>query len=64
MSELLSFDARGRITLPRSLREGLGERVVAIRTPHGVVLHPIPAHVALKGSAAAASGEEGALGET
>lgn len=64
MGELLTFDDRGRITLPRSLREGLGDRVVAIRTPHGVVLHPVPSHVSLKGSAASASGEEEALGET
>lgn len=63
MGELLTFDARGRITLPASLREGLGKRVVAIRTPHGIVLHPVPAHVALKGSAASASGEDEALGE-
>jgi hypothetical protein len=62
MGETLTFDARGRITLPRSLREGLGDRVVAIRTPHGVVLHPVPAHVALKG-AGPASGEDEALGE-
>jgi len=59
----LRFDARGRVTIPRHLREGLGDEVVAVRTPHGVVLHPVPRHVELETPAEAASGEAAALEE-
>lgn len=63
MTTMLAFDARGRLTLPRRLREGLGSRVVAIQTPHGVVLHPVPSHVRLPGKAKDVSGESGASAE-
>ncbi len=61
--QTLRFDARGRITIPASLREGLTDEVVAIRTPHGVVLHPIPEHVDLPVPADQASGEAAARDE-
>ncbi len=63
MVTTLVFDARGRLTLPRKLRQGLGARVVAIQTPHGVVLHPVPSHVRLPIKAKDASGESAALAE-
>lgn len=63
MTSLLTFDARGRLTIPRQLRVDLGDRVVAIRTPHGVVLHPVPEHVDLPVDARDASGEQAALDE-
>ena len=63
MTNLLSFDARGRVTIPAELRAGLGEHVVAIRTPHGVVLHPVPRTVAIPGAAARTSGEDAAQNE-
>ena len=59
----ITIDERGRLTLPRKLREGLGDTVVAIRTPHGVVLHPVPQHVDLDVDAAEASGEDAAMDE-
>lgn len=63
MGTTLSFDARGRLTIPSHLRDGLGEHVVAIRTPHGIVLHPVPRHVHLPLSAKDVSGERAALDE-
>jgi len=63
MSSLLDFDARGRLTIPRHLRAELGDRVVAIRTPHGVVLHPVPEHVHLPKPAGEVSGESAATDE-
>jgi bifunctional DNA-binding transcriptional regulator/antitoxin component of YhaV-PrlF toxin-antitoxin module len=60
----LAFDARGRVTIPRHLREGLGDRVVAIRTPHGLVLHPVPKHVHLPAPAKGISGEDAASSES
>ena len=65
MPQTLRFDARGRITLPAHLRKHLTDEVVAILTPHGVVLHPIPETIpddALP-PASEASGEEAALEE-
>lgn len=63
MGAMLSFDSRGRLTLPRQLRKGLGSRVVAIQTPHGVVLHPVPSHVRLPVKAKDVSGESAASAE-
>lgn len=63
MPQTLRFDARGRITLPANLRKHLTDEVVAILTPHGVVLHPIPEHVDLPVPASEASGEEAAMDE-
>lgn len=63
MTTTLTFDARGRLTIPRALRKGLGARVVAIRTPHGVVLHPVPSHVRLPVRAKDVSGEAAAAAE-
>lgn len=42
MGEETSLDDRGRITIRREFREHLGERVVQILTPHGVLLSPVP----------------------
>lgn len=60
MTHLLQFDARGRITIPHGFRDALGPRVVAILTPHGVVLHPVPEHV---DTDAVPDGEQAALEE-
>lgn len=35
------LDDRGRITIRREFRERLGDRVVQILTPHGVLLRPV-----------------------
>lgn len=59
----LSFDARGRITVPAALRRGLGKEFIAIRMPDGIELRPVPRHVHVPVPAAHASGEQEALGE-
>ncbi len=35
------MDDRGRITIRREFRDRLGDRVVQILTPHGVLLRPV-----------------------
>lgn len=65
MAEASPLDDRGRITIKREFRKHLGDRVVQILTPHGVLLHPVPDHLEGEGlpDALTASGEETALEE-
>lgn len=66
MSETSPLDDRGRITIRREYRDRLGERVVQILTPHGVLLRPVPDEIGGKGElpdALTASGEQDALDE-
>jgi bifunctional DNA-binding transcriptional regulator/antitoxin component of YhaV-PrlF toxin-antitoxin module len=42
MTEELLLDERGRITIPQAYRRIFRQRVVAILTPHGVLLRPVP----------------------
>lgn len=42
MAETSPLDDRGRITIRREFRDRLGDRVVQILTPHGVLLRPVP----------------------
>ncbi len=60
MPTTLSFDARGRLTVPKHLRQGLTDEVVVIKTPHGLVIHPVPESVDLDAPAKDASGEDDA----
>lgn len=64
MPVTLTFDARGRVTIPAALRKELGREVVAIKTPHGVVLHPIPKTVRIPVAASRVTGEDRAAAET
>lgn len=36
------MDDRGRVTIRRAFRDRLGDRVVQVLTPHGVLLRPVP----------------------
>lgn len=61
-----SLDDRGRITIDRGLRPHLGERVVQVLTPHGVLLRPVPDVLPSKGrlpSALRATGDKAAAEE-
>lgn len=61
-----NLDDRGRITIDRALRPHLGQRVVQVLTPHGVLLRPVPDTLPSKGrlpSALRASGEKAAAEE-
>lgn len=42
MPEASPMDDRGRVTIRREFRERLGDRVVQVLTPHGVLLRPVP----------------------
>lgn len=59
------LDDRGRVTIKKSYRDRLGERVVQILTPHGVLLRPVPDRLAGDDlpDAATATGEDAALEE-
>lgn len=66
MPETSPLDDRGRITIRREFRDRLGDRVVQILTPHGVLLRPVPDE--LDGDeelpdALQASGDQAALDE-
>jgi hypothetical protein len=66
MGDVSRLDKRGRITIRRRYREILGDRVVQILTPHGVLLRPVPDTLPDRGDlpeALAASGEEEAESE-
>ena len=66
VSEASPLDDRGRITIRREYRDRLGERVVQILTPHGVLLRPVPDEIEGTGAlpeALTASGEQDALEE-
>lgn len=66
MTEATPLDDRGRVTIRREFREHLGDRVVQILTPHGILLRPVPDQLApRKGlpDAWTASGEEEGLSE-
>lgn len=66
VSEASPLDDRGRITIRREYRDRLGERVVQILTPHGVLLRPVPDQIERDGDlpdALTASGEQAALDE-
>lgn len=66
MSEVSPLDDRGRITIRREYRERLGDRVVQILTPHGVLLRPVPDELEEGDElpeALSASGEQDALDE-
>lgn len=66
MSGATSLDDRGRITIDRALRPHLGERVVQVLTPHGVLLRPVPDVLPDEGrvpSALRATGEKAAAAE-
>jgi DNA-binding transcriptional regulator/RsmH inhibitor MraZ len=63
MPETLHFDARGRITIPKELRKRLKGPIVAILTPHGVMLRSVPLHVHGRLAAKDASGEDAAMEE-
>lgn len=58
MPSALRFDARGRITIPKSIRKGLGKEFVAIRMPKGIVLYPIPKHIEIPTPAGDVTGED------
>jgi len=63
MPSTLTFDARGRVTIPADLRRGLGDEVVAVKTPRGILLYPVPKHVDVPIPASKASGEDAAWEE-
>jgi bifunctional DNA-binding transcriptional regulator/antitoxin component of YhaV-PrlF toxin-antitoxin module len=42
MTEATRLDDRGRVTIHAKYRHVLGDRVVQIRTPHGILLRPVP----------------------
>ncbi len=42
MEATTHLDRRGRLTIRRAYRRILGDRVVQILTPHGVLLRPVP----------------------
>lgn len=66
MSAASNLDDRGRITIERALRPHLGERVVQVLTPHGVLLRPVSDRLPEKGrlpDALRASGDEAAADE-
>lgn len=41
MSEVSPIDDRGRVTVRREFRAHLGDRIVQVLTPHGVLLRPV-----------------------
>ena len=49
MAETDRLDDRGRITIRRGYRERLGEKVVQILTPHGVLLRPVAGELRYRG---------------
>lgn len=60
------LDNRGRLTIHRRYRTLLGEGVVQILTPHGVLLRPVPDTLPDRGrlpDALLVSGEEEAAAE-
>jgi hypothetical protein len=64
--EEIVLDERGRITIPQAFRRLFRQRVVAILTPHGVLLRPVPDTLPDRGrlpSALHASGDEAAFEE-
>lgn len=66
MGEVTPLDDRGRVTIRREFREKLGDRVVQILTPHGVLLRPVPDELPAgtdRPDALGASGEEAARDE-
>lgn len=66
MTGATNLDDRGRITIERSLRSYLGDRVVQVLTPHGVLLRPVPDLLPDRGrlpDALKASGEQAAAEE-
>lgn len=63
MAEELTFDERGRVTIPSKLRRSLGTHVVAIQTPRGILLRSVPRHVRLGVAAQDATGEGAAMDE-
>lgn len=42
MSDVSRLDERGRLTIRHEFRDLLGEKVLQILTPHGVLLRPVP----------------------
>ncbi|MFQ6013348.1 MAG: hypothetical protein ACE5LS_06865 [Thermoplasmata archaeon] len=61
MKRVDRLDKRGRLTIRRPFRRLLGDRVVQILTPHGVLLRPVPDTLPDRGKlpeALEASGEE------
>lgn len=60
MPTTLSFDSRGRLTVPKHLRQGLTDEVVVIKTPHGLVIHSVPEHVDLDVPASQVTGDDAA----
>jgi len=64
MSEASPLDDRGRVTVRREYRSHLGDRVVQVLTPHGVLLRPLGHLDTTKlPPALQASGEDAALEE-
>jgi bifunctional DNA-binding transcriptional regulator/antitoxin component of YhaV-PrlF toxin-antitoxin module len=63
MPDFLTFDSRGRVTIPAGLRKGLGEHLMAIRTPRGILLRSVPSHVDIPAPAEGISGEDAARAE-
>lgn len=64
MSEASPIDDRGRVTVRREFRAHLGERIVQVLTPHGVLFRPVGRLDTSKlPPALQAGGEEGAFDE-
>lgn len=66
MVEEIILDDRGRITIPQPYRRLFRQRVVAILTPHGILLRPVPDTLPDRGKlppALEASGDEAAYEE-
>ncbi|MDD9952731.1 MAG: AbrB family transcriptional regulator [Candidatus Woesearchaeota archaeon] len=42
MSDRMRMDSRRRVTLPKDLVKDLKQEFVAIRTPKGIMLQPLP----------------------
>lgn len=66
MSSVTHMDDRGRITIERPLRPHLGQRIVQVLTPHGILLRPVKDTLTTKGrlpNALTASGEDTAAAE-
>lgn len=63
MSDVSHLDERGRLTIRHEYRHILGERVIQILTPHGILLRPVPDTLADRGKlppALQARGDEAA----
>jgi hypothetical protein len=49
VSDASRLDERGRLTIRHEFRKILGDRVVQILTPHGILLRPVPDRLPDKG---------------